>query len=62
MALPDPGIEIDQSCTALVITDPQNDSLSEGGVVRDLVCDGVKNGKLVECLTELHPATHEGGL
>ncbi len=62
MALPNPGMEIDPSCTALVITDPQNDFLSEGGVVRYLVCDGVKNARVVERLTELHPATPEGGL
>ncbi len=28
MPLPNPGIEIDPACTALLITDPQNDFLS----------------------------------
>ena len=32
MALPNPGMQIDKSNTALVVTDPQNDFLSPQGV------------------------------
>lgn len=38
--------------TALLIIDPQNDFLSEGGVVWDLVGKGVKETKVVENLVE----------
>lgn len=40
--------KLDTSRTALLIIDPQNDFLSEGGVGWDLVGDGVKNTKVVE--------------
>ncbi len=40
MALPNPGMEIDPSCTALVITDPQNDFLSPDGVTWEAVWSG----------------------
>jgi nicotinamidase-related amidase len=54
--------KLDPSRTALVIIDPQNDFLSEGGVVWDLVGDGVKNTKVVEHLTELRKAAKETGI
>ena len=38
---------LDRSRTALLIIDPQNDFLSEGGVAWELVGDGVKNTKVV---------------
>ena len=34
--LPDPGMEIDPSRTAVVLSDPQNDFLSPEGVTWDL--------------------------
>ena len=44
---------IDPSTTALVIIDPQNDFLSEGGVVWDLVGDGVVENQVVDKLKSL---------
>lgn len=49
----------DPSRTAVLIIDPQNDFLSEGGVVWDLVGDGVKSTKVVEHLVELRRAAKE---
>ena len=39
--LPNPGMEIDKDRTALVITDPQRDFLSEDGVVWGVVGESV---------------------
>ena len=47
---------LDSSRTALLIIDPQNDFLSEGGVAWGLVGDGVKNTKVVEHLVALRQA------
>ncbi len=47
---------VDPSRTALLIIDPQNDLLSEGGVMWDMVGEGVKNRKVVEHLVELRNA------
>ena len=41
-------MEINQKDTAVVITDPQNDFLSEKGVTWELVGDSVKENKTVE--------------
>ena len=53
---------IDRSRTALLIIDPQNDFLSEGGVAWPLVGDGVKNTKVVEHLVELRSAAKKAGV
>ena len=52
----------DTSRTALLIIDPQNDFLSEGGVVWDLVGEGVKDTKVVEHLVELRKAAKDAGV
>ncbi len=54
--------KIDPSKTAILIIDPQNDFLSEGGVVWDLVGKGVKETKVVEHLVELKEAAKEAGV
>jgi nicotinamidase-related amidase len=41
-------MEINKNDTAVVITDPQNDFLSENGVTWELVGDSVKENKTVE--------------
>ncbi len=53
---------LDRSRTALLIIDPQNDFLSEGGVAWPLVSDGVKNTKVVEHLVELRSAAKKAGV
>lgn len=45
--------KLDPKTTALLIIDPQNDFLSEGGAVWDLVGKGVKETKVVELLVQL---------
>ena len=52
-------LNLDLSRTALLIIDPQNDFLSEGGVAWELVGEGVKNTKVVEHLVELRKAAKE---
>lgn len=54
--------KIDRKNTALLIVDPQNDFLSEGGVVWDLVGKGVKETKVVENLVELKKTAKELGI
>jgi biuret amidohydrolase len=54
--------EVDTSRTALLIIDPQNDFLSEGGAVWDLVGDGVKDTKVVEHLVALRNAAGQAGV
>lgn len=51
--LPDPGFEIDQQRTALVITDPQNDFLSPEGVTWGVVGQSVTENKTVEHIESL---------
>jgi nicotinamidase-related amidase len=51
--LPDPGMEIDLSNTALVITDPQNDFLSPEGVTWGVVGKSVEANGTVENLEAL---------
>jgi nicotinamidase-related amidase len=53
--LPDPGMTIDQH-TAVVITDPQVDFLSEKGVTWGVVGKSVTANKTVEHLTQLFKA------
>ena len=53
---------LDLKKTALLIIDPQNDFLSEGGVVWDLVGKGVKETKVVEHLIELRKMAKEVGI
>jgi nicotinamidase-related amidase len=51
--LPDPGMEIDLTNTALVVTDPQNDFLSPEGVAWGVVGKNVIANKTVEHLEQL---------
>ncbi len=53
MALPNPGMDIDLSRTALVITDPQNDFLSPDGVAWGVVGDSVVENGTVEHIEQL---------
>ena len=53
---------LDLSRTALLIIDPQNDFLSEGGVAWGMVGEGVKNTKVVEHLVELRKAANAAGV
>ena len=54
--------KIDKSQTALVIVDPQNDFLSEGGAVWDLVGEDVVKNNVVENLVKLRNAATEAGI
>ena len=54
--------KLDRSRTGLLIIDPQNDFLSEGGVAWPLVGDGVKNTKVVEHLVDLRSAAKKAGV
>jgi len=51
--LPDPGMQIDATNTALVITDPQNDFLSPEGVTWGVVGQSVTDNHTVENLEVL---------
>ena len=53
---------IDPSTTALMIIDPQNDFLSEGGVVWDLVGEGVVENQVVDKLKRLISSAREAGV
>ena len=53
MALPNPGMEIDKERTALVITDPQNDFLSPGGVTWGIVGKSVTDNNTVNNIESL---------
>ena len=48
--LPDPGMKIDASNTALLVTDPQNDFLSPDGVTWGVVGQSVTENRTVENL------------
>ena len=54
--------KLDLTKTTLIIVDPQNDFLSEGGVVWDLVGKGVKETQVVEHLVELKKTAKEVGI
>ncbi|MDQ8201244.1 cysteine hydrolase [Pelagicoccus enzymogenes] len=60
--LPDPGLEIDLSDTALVITDPQNDFLSPEGVTWGVVGKSVTENNTVEHIGQLFAAAKERGM
>jgi len=60
--LPNPGFEIEEGRTALVITDPQRDFLSEDGVVWAVVGASVEANNTVQHLSELLTAAHGGGI
>ncbi len=53
MALPDPGMAIDRERTALLVTDPQNDFLSEDGVTWGVVSESVTENNTVENIETL---------
>ena len=57
--LPNPGFEVKKGTTAVVITDPQRDFLSEDGVVWQVVGASVKKNNTVEHLKQLLTAAHE---
>ena len=54
-------MEINQKDTAVVITDPQNDFLSEKGVTWELVGDSVKENKTVENIERIFKAAKKNG-
>lgn len=54
-------MNISQNDTAVVITDPQNDVLSEKGVGWGLVGESVKENKTVENLERILKAAKKGG-
>jgi nicotinamidase-related amidase len=60
--LPNPGFEVDKATTAVVITDPQRDFLSEDGVVWGVVGPSVEANNTVEHLRQLLEAAHETGI
>jgi nicotinamidase-related amidase len=53
---------IDPKITALLSIDPQNDVLSEGGAMWNVVTKGVKETKVVEHLVELKKIAKEAGI
>ena len=60
--LPNPGFKAERGKTAVVITDPQKDFLSEDGVVWQVVGASVEANKTVEHLKQLLTAAHEFGV
>jgi len=60
--LPDPGLEVDEARTALVVTDPQNDFLSPEGVTWGLVGTSVTANKTVEHIEALMKAAKARGI
>ena len=60
--LPNPGMSVQQGNTALVITDPQKDFLSEDGVVWGVVGNSVQENNTVEHLKQLMSAAHSRGM
>ena len=61
-ALPDPGMQIDKPRTALVVTDPQNDFLSPGGVTWGVVGKNVEANGTVANLEALFKTAKEQGI
>lgn len=59
--LPDPGLTIDPSNTALVLTDPQNDFLSPKGVTWGLVGKSVTANHTVENIESLLKTAKQAG-
>ena len=60
MALPTPGMVIEQPRTALVITDLQNDFLSHGGAAWELVRDSLAANNTIENIEALLRAARDG--
>jgi len=60
--LPDPGFEILQGRTALIITDPQNDFLSEDGAAWGVVGKNVVANGTIEHIDQLFAAAKETGM
>ena len=60
--LPNPGMEIDPTDTALVITDPQNDFLSPKGVTWGVVGNSVTENNTVENIETLFKSAKKAGL
>jgi nicotinamidase-related amidase len=61
-ALPDPGMEIVEGRTALVITDPQNDFLSPKGVAWGVVGKSVEANNTVENIETLLKTARANGI
>ena len=59
--LPDPGMRITPSNTALVITDPQNDFLSPDGVTWGVVGESVTENNTVANIESLFKAAKTNG-
>lgn len=55
-------MDVNEHNTALLITDPQNDFLSEAGVTWQLVGDSVKENKTIENIERLLKAAKSSGL
>ena len=62
MALPNPGMTIDPSRTALLITDPQNDFLSPEGVMWGVVGESVVKNGTIENIERLFRAAKGSGM
>ena len=60
--LPDPGMKIDPSNTALVVTDPQNDFLSPDGVAWGVVGKSVTENNTVENIETLFKLAKANGI
>ena len=60
--LPDPGMEVDLTNTAILITDPQNDFLSPNGVVWGVVGESVTENNTVENIDTLMRTAKENNL
>ncbi len=62
MALPDPGMQVEATNTALVITDPQNDFLSPKGVAWGVVGESVEENNTVVNIETLLKAARQNGI
>ena len=62
MTLPNPGMTIDPSRTALLVTDPQNDFLSPQGVMWGVVGESVTKNGTVENIERLFRAAKGSGM
>jgi nicotinamidase-related amidase len=60
--LPNPGFAVEKGKTAVVITDPQRDFLSEDGVVWGVVGASVEANNTVENLSQLLSAAHDASI
>ena len=60
--LPNPGMQIDPSNTALVVTDPQNDFLSPNGVTWGVVGKSVSENNTVENIETLFKSAKNNGI